>query len=340
MKKKPELSFMNAFFCILVVLIHILSSPVTQLDKQSIQYAIVFLIWRLSAFVVQGFIFLSGVKMALGFTKPIKYIKYVKSRFFGVVIPYIIWVFAFYIYFVLRNYFDFSLIDLAGYMIRGDLVSHFYFVIIIVQFYLLRPVWKLMTEKIKFLVALLVTISIMILSKLFLPALFGGYTDRIFTTYLIFWICGCYMGTNYEYIKKKIVNHKEIIAVVFLGAAISEGVLGYMHFIGEKIAYIEVIHLFYCICAVMFCTAFSFRLGKWIMHNRFLKEIDGASFYIYLVHPLFIFMIDEKMQELGITSISNAFLVRAAVVYTASILSCIAYEKIKRKVNKCWILKG
>ena len=79
MKKKTELSFLNVFFCALVILIHVLSAPVTQLEKQSVQYALVFFPWRLSAFVVQGFIFLAGLKMALGFSKPVKYGKYIKS---------------------------------------------------------------------------------------------------------------------------------------------------------------------------------------------------------------------------------------------------------------------
>ncbi len=340
MGKKVELSFLNTLFCLLVILIHVLSSPVTAFEKESLQYLLALIPWRLSAFVVQGFIFLAGVKMALGFNKNVSYKKYLSARFSAVLIPYIIWVFIFYIYFISRNYFGFSIKDFAGYVLRGDLVSHFYFVIIIVQFYLLRPLWKLMTEKIKFPVALFMTITVMILSKVFLPALFGGYTDRIFTTYLIFWVCGCYMGANYESYTEKILGRRKIITLLFFAAAALEATLSYVHFTGNRIFCIEEMHLVYCILAVMFVVALSFSLGEKIMKSRLLKEIDKASYYIYLVHPLFIFMVDEKMQELGIISISNAFLVRAAVVYTASILSCIAYEKIKRKVNRCWILRG
>jgi len=74
MIKKAELSFLNILFCALVILIHVLSEPITHLEKESLAYAVVFFPWRLSAFVVQGFVFLAGVKMALGFAKPIKYI--------------------------------------------------------------------------------------------------------------------------------------------------------------------------------------------------------------------------------------------------------------------------
>lgn len=334
MRKKTELSFLNVFFCILVVLIHVLSAPVTQLERESLQYALVFFPWRLSAFVVQGFIFLSGVKMALGFAKPIKHIKYLKSRFLGIVIPYIIWVFVFYIYFVSRNYFEFSLIDLTGYILRGDLVSHFYFVIIIAQFYFLRPVWKIMTERIKFPIALLVTITIMILSKLFLTTVLGRYIDRIFTTYLIFWVCGCYMGANYECFKEKISKNIRVITVVFFIAVIFETVFGFIHFTAKQISCIETIHWTYCICSVLFCVVISFCLGKRLMGCRLLKEIDDASYYIYLVHPLFLFLINEKMAEIGLNSIRMALVIRTVFVYVGSVASCIIYTKIKRKRYK------
>lgn len=331
MGKKTELSILNVLFCVLVVLIHVLSAPVTQLERGSLQYVLVFVPWRLSAFVVQGFIFLSGVKMALGFAKPIKYIKYLKLRFLGVVIPYIIWVFVFYMYFLSRNYFEFSLISLIGYILKGDLVSHFYFIIIIVQFYLLRPVWKIMTERIKFPISLLVTIIIMYLSKLFFATILGGYTDRVFTSYLIFWVCGCYMGANYDCFKEKLTKNIKVITTVFFIVAIFQAVLGLIHFTTKQIYCIETIHFIYCNFSVFFCVAGSFYLGERLMSCKLLKQIDSASYYIYLVHPLFIFLINDKMAEMGLNSIGVELVIRTVFVYTVSIISCILYIKIKKK---------
>ncbi len=333
MKKKNELSFLNVFFCIMVVLIHVLSAPVTQLEKGSIPYAVAFVPWRLSGFVVQGFIFLAGVKMALGFKKSVSYPGYLKSRFFGIVIPYIIWVIIFYIYFLTRNYFEFSVKDLAGYLLRGDLVSHFYFVIIIIQFYVLRPLWKIMTVKIKFSVALIITLLLMLLSELFLHRVFGGYTDRIFTTYLIFWVCGCYMGHNYEQFKEKLLKNIKIITLAFSLSAVFEAVLGFIHFTTKQIYCIEKVHFIYCVCSVFFCVAISFCAGEKIMKCRLFKEIDSASFYIYLVHPLFIFIIDEKMVS-RVASIGIELVIRTVFVYTAAIVSCIIYTRIKRCIRK------
>ena len=331
MIKKAELSFLNILFCALVILIHVLSEPITHLEKESLAYAVVFFPWRLSAFVVQGFVFLAGVKMALGFAKPIKYIEYVKSRFFKVVIPYIIWAFVFYICFVVRGHFEFSFSDLAGYILRGDLAAHFYFVITIVQFYFLRPVWKIMTERIKFPIAVLMTVIIMVMSELLLPKLLESYTDRVFTTYLIFWVFGCYVGANYECFKKASEKNVKKIIAVFFTVFILEALLSYISFTLKPISYINTVHTVYCVCAVLFAVAFSLRFGERLMKNRLLRKIDASSYHIYLAHPLCIVLINKIMRETGINSLGVSLVLRAFFVYSASIAGCLVYTKLIRK---------
>ena len=333
MKKKTELSLLNVFFCALVILIHVLSAPVTQLEKQSVQYALVFFPWRLSAFVVQGFIFLAGLKMALGFSKPVKYGKYIKSRFTSVLVPYVVWVVAFYIYFISRNYFDFSLADLVLYILKGDLVSHFYFVITIVQFYALRPFWKLMTEKVKFPISIVITAVIMLLSKTYLTKVFGIYMDRIFTTYLIFWVCGIYVGANYERVKEKILKNIKTIFAVCLAVLVAQAVSSYVHFTKSYVPHIQSIHFVYCLCAILFCFSISLCFSEKVMKSKFLQWIDAASYYIYLSHPLFIFLINEKIAEWAVVDIGTALVIRALGTYTVSIALCVLYAKLKGKVK-------
>lgn len=81
MNKKYEISFLNTLFCVLVIFIHVVSAPVTDLEKGTAAWTAVFVPWRLSAFVVQGFIFLSGMKMFLNTGRKIDYKKYYLSRF-------------------------------------------------------------------------------------------------------------------------------------------------------------------------------------------------------------------------------------------------------------------
>ena len=64
-KRRIELSLLNVLFCLIVIMIHILSYPVSQLDVGTAEYTAVMLLWRLMSFVVQGFVLLSGLKMFL-----------------------------------------------------------------------------------------------------------------------------------------------------------------------------------------------------------------------------------------------------------------------------------
>lgn len=328
MNRKHELSLLNIVFCLIVIFIHIASAPVTGLDRQSVAYAVVFLPWRLSAFVVQGFIFLSGVKMFLGFGKKVNYKKYYLSRAEKIVIPYLISVCLFYLYFVWRNYFGFSLSELIGYAVKGDLVSHFYFVIIIVQFYLLRPLWEVMVRRASpaaaIGTALVITIAGKVIGQGFV------YNDRIFTTYLIYWVIGCYAGAYYELFKEKISKYHKGITAAFCVIAAAEAVFSYMHFTGRTIAFIEQLHFVYAVCAIAFCVVISLRLGDTVMNSSLMQKIDGASYYIYLVHPLVIFEADRLIDAAGITAIDTAFILRGIAAYVVTISVCIAYVQMKK----------
>ena len=95
-KRLSELSYMNLFYCVLVVFIHVSSEPVTTLERSSLQYFAVMIPWRLSAFVVQGFIFLSGVKLFLNMREPFDTVAFWCKRVKSIILPYILWVLIYY----------------------------------------------------------------------------------------------------------------------------------------------------------------------------------------------------------------------------------------------------
>ena len=57
--RNREISFVNVVLCLLVMWIHICSVAVTGPLGKNISFFGVYVPWRLSAFVVQGFIFLA-----------------------------------------------------------------------------------------------------------------------------------------------------------------------------------------------------------------------------------------------------------------------------------------
>lgn len=332
MSRKNELSLLNIIFCLLVIFIHVASAPVTNLDKGSLQYAAIFVPWRLSAFVVQGFIFLSGLKMFLGARKRVDYKKYYVKRARKIVIPYVFAVILFYAYFLRRQYYEFSIKELLGYIVKGDLVSHFYFVVIIVQFYLLRPLWESMLERVQPKLAVILSIPVMLLCKYLFRNF--AYNDRVFTTYLFYWMCGCYAGAEYERFVVWIDKHRGYLAAGFFAAAIIEAVASYAQFTGGGVPFIEELHFIYCVAAIAFAAALSLMLKEKIMGIELFKKIDGVSYYIYLIHPIFIFISDQYFENVGISDIGSEFLIRTAITYVGAISVCIAYSEIKKKLIK------
>jgi len=326
MKRKNELSFLNIIFCILVIFIHVSSSPVTNLTKGTWQYGAFFVPWRLSAFVVQGFIFLSGLKMFL-VGKTENYFRFCWSKFTKIVIPYIFAVCIFYAYFIDREYFPFRINDLLEYVKTGNLVAHFYFVIIIIQFYLLKPVWQFMVNKIPPAVAIIASVPLMF----FFIDYFSDYiyNDRIVTSYLPYWVIGCYVGANFEKFTKHIKRYRLAYIFQYFVIAIAEAAMTYKQFVVGGISFLDELHFVYCISAILFTYSLATMIGERVMKWKLSQKIDKASYYIYLIHPLFIFIIDEKLFKREMFDIGENFIIRSIVTYVVSIAVSILYVEMK-----------
>ncbi|MDR2751796.1 MAG: acyltransferase, partial [Clostridiales bacterium] len=140
-EKKICISLMELVLCLLVIYIHAASDAVTNYSKSSIFTLALFSGQKIAFFAMSGFLFTSALKLAMGnSTERQPYQKYMLARIKRAIPGYLFWVLAFYLYFVyVLKYFPFSWGKLAGYLLKGNLVSHFYFVPIILQFYLLAP---------------------------------------------------------------------------------------------------------------------------------------------------------------------------------------------------------
>lgn len=326
--KKNEISFLNVLFCLMVIFIHICSEPVSDLTRGSLGHVVVFTLWKLSSFVVQGFIFLSGMKLFLS-KKQVSYFSYAESRFSKIYLPYILTVCVYYIYFCLKNYFGFSIGDLCTYILSGELSAQFYFVVVIMQFYLLRPLWSAAVEYVP--KGALITLSLIItaVGVTLLPRLFGAFNDRVFTTYLIYWILGCIAGAGYEKFSRSIIKHRRNLVPAFLVVALAEVLLSYTSALPYYLS--ELLHIAYCTLAILFCMLLSKKVCDQFAKKRLFRLINASSYYIYLWHVLVIFVTNSALDLAGISSMGVRFLLRAISAYAFSILLCGAYVKIKNR---------
>jgi peptidoglycan/LPS O-acetylase OafA/YrhL len=337
-KRKPEIMAMNVFLCMLVIFIHVTSEPVTAYSKTSLQYAAVFLPWRFSSFAVHGYIFLSGARMFLGKGGAgISYGKFYRSRLARVVLPYIIWNLIYYVYFVLRGYFPFSLPELGLYIVRGDLVGPFYFIVVIVQFYALAPLWLALVRKANAAAALVAAAAVTFLLGQFLPGLVAlavpgavfKFNDRIFTSYLFFWLAGCFAGAQYDRALVWISVKRRLVVAAFALFGLCDLSLSYVSFSGGLyFGWLGMIHVIYCAAAVFFFfMLFSYAYRVRDMTSRLALGLDAAAYSVYLVHCLVIFLVGDALRLLGVTGVSLAYGIRLAAVYPATLALCLLWKQ-------------
>ena len=150
-----------------VIMIHVLSDCINDYMPGSFLSAASFFLSRSLTFAVPAFIMSSGIKMLNKFSgEPLYYFKFIAGRINKIYIPYILWSIIYYLYFVFhRHYFDFSIVDLLGYLLTGDIAAPFYFIIVIMQFYLLMPLWLSFCKRIRPSAGILTAAALTVLSK-------------------------------------------------------------------------------------------------------------------------------------------------------------------------------
>lgn len=365
--EKQEIDLMNVFLCLLVVFIHVVSEAVSCLRIESWQFLIIYIPQKLASFVVYGFIFLNGIKLFLKGAAKIDFVNYFKGRIRKIILPYLIGVVIYYLYFIYKGYFTFSITALFHHIITGDLVGHFYFMIIIIQFYLLFPLFRKLVKEIHPAVGITIAFLITFLFTRYLPAWIPGfqYNDRLFTTYLFYWIVGAYVGSYYEKVGNMLSkrNIRIALCLLFIGIAVFYIIInyGYLRF-HQFLNWLDIIQICYHVIAIFFLmTICIFLVSKKNFfenrmlrheksyHNIFLKNgefyempllmknlykvimaMNQVSYFIYLYHVLVIFLVNEILEDFKITNMGERLLIRFVLVYSVLILYSILKLKAKR----------
>lgn len=339
--KRQDIVFLNILFCFLVILIHISSEIVVQMDRSHTLYWAVLLLSKMSAFVVQGFIMLSGVKLFLR-AGNIHYGKFYLSRLTKIVIPYMIWVFIYYIYFCSKGYFDFSWSELGRFILTGKVSAHFYFVVVLVQFYLLAPVWIVFFKKanpaVVLMLSLLITVICGTSMDSILATVFPNHSfphlDLFFPRYLVYWVAGCMIGLHYQefvhYLQKRWIS----ITLLFFVCSFIKAWFT-VWFAGSGPIWLDQIHILYCISALLFfyMVAQLFTGSGSVMLKPF-GWLDRYTYHIYLIHCLVIVLANEWLTQKGITDLAVRLGWRTLFAYVGTVLVCLIYDGVKSLILK------
>ncbi len=329
-KKLSEISSFEVILCLSVVMIHILSESIAAYAKGSILSILSFSISKMLTFVVPGFMISAGIKFANKFEhSSFNYFSFLKTRITKIYLPYIVFSIIYYLYFVFyRNYFDFSFIKLGNYLLYGSIAAPFYFIALIMQFYILSPIimvfYRILPSNIGIFFAAIINIA----SMYFLKEL--KYSDRIFTSYFLYWIIGCYIGTDFRTSLSRLTRFKKPITILGVFLTIIYVILSYVEFCGFfQSFFTEILKVAFCISAsLMYLVLMPKSVGF------AAEQIAPVTFYIYLIHCLIIFEAQHLLTNWGIENIPLRFLLVFIATYIISLVISVVYLKTKNSIHR------
>lgn len=341
--RKSELSWLNLMFCAMVLWSHSSSYALTHLDHSSWAYALVFSLQRVCFISVYGFFFLSGLKLTLSKKKP-PLLTFWKRRANTILLPYCLAVAVYYYWFCkVIGWLTPSLSGYLGFLIRGDLSAQFYFVVVLVQFILLTPLMQRLAE---YSPALLLPAAVLIsllsnmyfndILNVFVPGAWFPYSDRIFSSYLVYYLAGCCAGRRYGDFLAMLEKNRGIIAGGTLCVILSDLVFCWFGYARQRpIPFAVPVAMLHYLSATLLCFLVALRLPKRM--PRWLAEVDRTSFLIYLYHVLALLVIDKVLDHFGIYKVSVHFLFRASFVYLATPLAGIIWQHLWAAVKEKFV---
>jgi len=329
-RKLSEISSFEVILCLSVVLIHLLSESIDAYEKGTILSILSFSVSKMMTFVVPAFVISSGIKFAHKFEHgQFSYLSFMKGRILRIYLPYVFFSVVYYLYFVFyRRYFDFDLGALSNYILYGSIAAPFYFIALIMQFYILSPIIMLFCRVIPANLGTILAAAVNIACIYFFKDL--RYNDRLFTSYILYWVIGCYIGMDFRISMSRLTRRKKslIIAgmfftVVYVLCSYLEFMSVYQHF------FTEILKIAFCLSA-----SFMYLVSMPKSVGFFAGELAPVTFGIYLIHCLVIFETQSIMDKSGITSTPLRFVIAFFTVYIISLLISVLYIKIKHLFDR------
>jgi peptidoglycan/LPS O-acetylase OafA/YrhL len=295
--RSDTVTLFETVLCLFVIFVHVAAGFIDADDTYGRFTRLMFVCRKLLSFSMTGFVFMSALKQTVKYeSEPFHYGRFLLSRLRRVYARYIIWVVIYYAYFAWSaHYFPFDAVQLLTYILNGTLVAHFYFIIIIMQFYLLTPPLSLFARKagpsLGLAVALIVTVASVHLGRLYSSALTPMSADYFSPLYTVYWMLGVYCGQNLAVFERFTKRRAVPLIAAYCAVAAVHMTMSYRQFIGVS-AYDagEYMQILYRLSAIPAFFALlgtvAPRLGK--TARRAIDSLHALTFPVYLSHILVI----------------------------------------------------
>ncbi len=323
-QRREELSVFNAVCILAVVLINALSGMETEISSQWGK-AVFYIAQNVFAFLCEAFVFLSGLRLLFNRYDKMTIDTFYVNRAVIVILPYTIFACIYYLCIALLRIRAVAAKDFMMFYIKGEMAPGMYFILILVQIYLIMPVLvrllKSNMSRVTLWSSLGVSLAATVLSVKY-PIL-----NRFCPQYLFFFCMGALAGTYYKDFKHFIRTKKALITILFLTSLlVFEGISYFSN------AYIFRICLFgYSICAILFLFMIGTTVSdRYYIRNFPIKQVDKSAYFMFLTHGLIISVTDIVLNDkLHMVSSLGKYGIRALIVVVSTFLVSIIWRYIK-----------
>lgn len=318
-----SLNYMRGLCMLGVIGIHVGSYALTnpQANPQLIA-----LLEIVSRFCVPAFFFLSafGLFLSSPLEKAFDYKEFLQKRMRTVLLPYLTWSFIYLTYTALISHNPAVFLYALPAVLYGNTAYHLYFMVILLWFYLLMPLWRMLTAYVLRAPAVTLT-ALFVLQVLFnyfssyhgsaisfeIPWLQYAYEQRLnywVAHYIWIFLLGAVFAERYQTVKELLRRHAALLTIGFSLSLVS--MLGAYYYVMDKWHYtlLEAIYTIHQLSPVgMVYTAFGcvffFYLFETVPLSMPLKQfwtiLGNCSYGIYLVHPLMLYLLTPQLERWG-----------------------------------------
>ena len=307
-KRLFELDILRGFSMLAVVAIHVSNLPLANLAVGRWRFAF-YTFYSLLSFAVPSFIFVSALLAAYNEAEhPVKISSYYKKKLFRLVLPYLAWSLLYIVFNLAVREMEFSeVLSLSNWfywILQGNAHWHLYFLVIIIQFHLLFPLFLKLARLVKDkpLFALLFVIVgqniVYWLNKLWLYKSFPYFHSSVLW-YFAICFSGVYIGINYDKFCSLLHKYTRWLAAL---CPVSAAAYAYCHYLlYYRISYhsfsyhfIELIY-FLSLSLFLFAPARSCRISH-SPAGRWLTWVGIYSMGIYLLHPVINYYLNTRVK--------------------------------------------
>lgn len=349
--KKPklfELDLVRAIAILAVLIIHATANATVELQWGTSHTAPFYLALNaFSVFAVPVFVFLSGLVLFYQYADSWngkQILGFYGKRIQFILVPYLVWSFAYYVVYQWMNNKTITIdwADFASKLVWAEIGYHLYFMIIIMQFYLLFPILMTLVQRFSWLKRNIALVGVVIHLGFYSYHVWVQpflHNATLLTTYLALFTIGGAIGMNYE----RFVAAAHRLWWVF-GLAVA---FGFMYLLLIILSYDEVgygpipYEILYNGYAILVSISLLW-ISRMVVRSeslivRWLKNIGIMSFGIYLIHPLLLGWYQQLYVDL--TPKPNYHLFNLVGYLFILIVSWLIVLMVRR-VKGSWILFG